>query len=193
MMKINLLQKSGFEDLALFVHKQLQNLFLEEKENHLNTIQKYMPQTLNRLRVLVNSIKVWDENVFNTRQSTQYCIFLYFLANTIFKETGKTELPTLLFLLNKTLNAIDLFYEIELPEKFFIGHSVGIVFAKAQYSNYFAIYQNSTVGRNHYGRPKIEEGVILCPNSSIIGKAHIQKNTIISSGIHLIKDRKSVV
>lgn len=185
-MKINLLQKMDFENLALFIHKQLQHLFLEENENHLISIQKYIPQSLNRMRVLVNSVRVWDDNIFDTRQSTQYCIFLYLLSNTIFKETEKTELPTLLFLLNKSLNAIDLFYEIELPEIFFISHSVGIVFAKAKYSNYFAIYQNSTVGRNQYGRPTIEEGVILYPNSSIIGNSHIQKNTLISSGIHLI-------
>ena len=189
-MKINLLNHQNHELLANYIVKQLDYLIIfnqsKQQEKNKKIILKHLKNTLNRLKILINSVRIWQENVFDIYHSSQYCIFLYLLAHTIFKESNQTELPTLLFLLNKKLNAIDLFYEINLPEKFFIGHSVGIVFAKANYSNYFAIYQNCTIGRNHYGRPHIEENVIVYPNSSIIGKAHIQKNTIISPGIQLI-------
>ena len=52
-----------------------------------------------------------------------------------------------MFILNKALNAIDLFYEIDMPARFFIGHSAGIVLAKASYADYLVLYPNSTVGK----------------------------------------------
>ena len=40
-----------------------------------------------------------------------------------------------------------------MPEVFFIGHSVGIVLAKATYGNRLVLYQNTTVGKNHGEAP----------------------------------------
>ena len=93
---------------------------------------------------------------------------------------------TKIFLLNKALNAIDCFYEIELPDIFFIGHSVGIVLAKAKYSDYLVLYQNSTVGKNHGEAPTLEKGVVMYPNTAIIGRSHLRENTILSQGVGVI-------
>src|SRR3990167_5876802 len=85
------------------------------------------------------------------------------------RRSGDTAAGTRLFLMNKALNGIDLFYEIAMPEVFYIGHSVGIVLAKATYGNYLVLYQNSTVGRHLSRVPVLGEGVILYPNTAVIG------------------------
>lgn len=176
------------EQLTQLVVNQLEHIIPDGLSIDRGQIQKHLPQTLERLRTCINSVKLWQINEFDHLHSSQYCIFLYYLANTIWKETKQTELPTKLFQLNKTLNAIDLFYEIEMPARFFIGHSPGIVLAKAQYSDYFVIYQNSTVGKNHGTAPKIERGVIMYPNSAIIGRCHIHPETVVSQGVSIINN-----
>jgi hypothetical protein len=66
-------------------------------------------------------VKLWNKDKFDYLHSSQYCIFVYFLSNTIWKQSGDTILPTKLFILNKALNGIDLFYdsatETELKDK----------------------------------------------------------------------------
>jgi serine O-acetyltransferase len=89
-------------------------------------------------------------------------------------------------LLNKALNGIDCFYEIELPEVFFIGHSVGIVLAKATYGNHLVLYQNSTVGKNHGFAPTLGDRVVLYPNSAVIGRCFIGSGSVISQGVSVV-------
>jgi serine O-acetyltransferase len=145
-----------------------------------------LPCALERLAHCIGHVRMWKAGQFNYLNSSQYCIYLYFLANSVWREHQDAESATRLFLLNKALNGIDLFYEIAMPEVFFIGHSVGIVLAKASYGNYLVLYQNATVGKNHGVAPTLGEGVILYPNSAIIGRCHIGKNTVVSQGTSVI-------
>jgi serine O-acetyltransferase len=73
-----------------------------------------------------------------------------------------------------------------MPDIFFIGHSAGIVLAKATYGNYMVLYQNSTVGKNHGDAPIIEDGVVMYPNTAIIGRCRVRENTIVSQGTGII-------
>ncbi len=172
--------------LAQFVVRQLEYFVPDGLPINQPLIHQHLPQALERLRVCINAVRWWKENEFDHLHSSQYCIFLYYLANTLWKETGETELPTKLFILNKALNAIDLFYEIDMPARFFIGHSAGIVLAKASYADYLVLYQNSTVGKNHGVAPVIESGVIMYPNTAIIGRCHVRSGTVISQGVGVI-------
>jgi serine O-acetyltransferase len=174
------------DQLVRLVARQLENFIPDGLTANLVLIRQHLPQALERLRGCINSVCIWRENEFDHLQSSQYCIFIYFLANTIWKETANTELPTKLFILNKALNGIDLFYEIEMPSKFFIGHSVGIVFAKANYSDYLAVYQNSTVGKNHGVAPEFESGVVMYPNTAVIGRSLIKSGTILAQNTRII-------
>ncbi|WP_370661692.1 hypothetical protein [Massilia aquatica] len=152
-------------------------------------LERHLPQALERLAHCIDRVRMWQSGQFNYLNSSQYCLYLYFLANTVWREEGSEEAvgaATRLFLLNKALNGIDLFYEIAMPEVFFIGHSVGIVLAKATYGNYLVLYQNSTVGKNHGVAPVLGEGVILYPNSAIIGRCRIGANTTVSQGTGVI-------
>ena len=149
-------------------------------------IEAHLDAALARLRHCIAGVRAWPAERFDYLHSTQYCLFLYFLSNTIWKKTGETEVPTKLFLLNKALNGIDCFYEIALPEVFFIGHSVGIVLAKAAYGEHLVLYQNSTVGKNHGVAPVIEAGVVMYANTAIIGRCLVRAGTVLSQGTSVV-------
>ena len=182
-MNIARLTKDGLAD---FTVRQLEHLLPDGRPVDRQRVVAGMGSALGRLEKCIERIRAWEPGIFDHLQSSQYCTYLYFLANTIWRETGDTELPTRLFLLNKALNAIDLFYEIEMPEIFFIGHSIGIVLAKASYGEYLTLYQNTTVGKNHGVAPVIGEGVVLYPHASIIGRCRIGNGTLISAGTTLL-------
>jgi serine O-acetyltransferase len=88
--------------------------------------------------------------------------------------------------MNKAFNGIDLFYEIAMPEVFYIGHSVGIVLAKATYGNFLVLYQNSTVGRHKAHIPVIGDRVVLYPNTAIIGRSVVGDDCVISQGVGVV-------
>jgi serine O-acetyltransferase len=174
------------DGLVDYTTRQLENFFPDGKPAERKVIAANMAETLGRLRTCINHVRAWPENVFDHLHSSQYCTYLYFLANTIWRNTDDRGLATRLFLLNKTLNSIDLFFEIEMPEVFFIGHSIGIVLAKATYGEHLVLYQHTTVGRNHDIYPVLGRGVVLYPNSSIIGRCQIGDGTLVSAGVTVL-------
>jgi serine O-acetyltransferase len=149
-------------------------------------VDAHLDTALERMHVCINACAPWRPDQFNVLQSSQHCIFLYFLANTIWKASGETAAPTRLFLMNKAFNGIDLFYEIGMPPVFYIGHSVGIVLAKATYGNFLVLYQNSTVGRHKADIPVIGEGVVIYPNSCVIGRAVVEDGAVVSQGTRVV-------
>ena len=175
----------GREGLISYLENQLATFF-PDGQRYRDVLDAHIDEGLKRTMRCVNSVKMWAPEKFNYLHSTQYCIFLYFLSHTIYRNQAITDLHTKLFLLNKALNGIDLFYEIDMPDIFFIGHSVGIVLAKATYGNYLVLYQNSTVGKNHGIAPVLGEGVIMYPNSAIIGNCKIADGSVISQGVSVI-------
>lgn len=152
-------------------------------------VDAHLDAALERLHRLINACAPWRPDQFNVLQSSQHCIYLYFLANTIWQQSGDTAAPTRLFLMNKALNGIDLFYEIAMPEVFYIGHSVGIVLAKATYGNHLVLYQNSTIGRHKADIPVIGDRVVVYPNSAIIGRSVVGDDAVISQGTSIINKR----
>ena len=181
-MNVNEIGRAG---LLNYLDKQL-NQFFPDGRSCRSEIDTYLDGALCRLNQCINEVKVWTPDQFDYLHSSQYCTFLYFLSNTMHRGGVDKRVCTKLFLLNKALNAIDLFYEIEMPDVFFIGHSVGIVLAKADYANYLVLYQNSTVGKNHGIAPKLEEAVIMYPNTAIIGDCHVKARSVIAQGVSVI-------
>lgn len=174
------------DQLTEYLVKQLSNFFPDSHTDARVVLERSLDEALARVNVCINAVKLWRPDEFDYLHSSQYATFLYFLSNTIWRNENNERVCTKLFYLNKALNGIDCFYEVEMPDIFFIGHSVGIVLAKARYSNYFVVYQNSTVGKNHGVAPVLEEGVIMYPNSAIIGSARIRKDTIVAQGVSVI-------
>ena len=149
----------------------------------------HLDEALERLHLCINGCSPWRPDEFNVLQSSQHTIYLYYLANTIWRRSGDTEAPTRLFLMNKAFNGIDLFYEIAMPKVFYIGHSVGIVLAKATYGNYLVLYQNATVGRHKQDIPQLGERVILYPGSAVVGRAIVEDGAVLSQGVRAINRR----
>lgn len=152
-------------------------------------IESHLDEALERLHRCINACAPWRPDEFNVLQSSQHCIYLYLLANTIWRRSGETAAATRLFLMNKAFNGIDLFYEIAMPEIFYIGHSVGIVLAKATYGEKLVLYQGVTVGRHKADIPVIGERVVLYPQSAVIGRASIEDGAVLSQGVRAINRR----
>jgi serine O-acetyltransferase len=149
-------------------------------------VTAHIDEALERIGGCIDAVKMWRPGAFSYLHSSQYCIYLYYMANSIWRNTGDAGASTRLFLLNKALNGIDLFYEIEMPKVFFIGHSVGIVLAKATYGERLVLYQNSTVGKNHGVAPVLGDDVVMYPNTAIIGRCMIGDRTVVSQGVGII-------
>lgn len=174
-------------ELSAYVARQLTSFYPDGLDvDASEVLSAHMDVTLTRLGRCINEVRWWTPDKFDHLHSTQYTLFLYYLSNTVWKATGNCTLCAKLFGLNKALNGIDLFYEIEMPEVFFIGHSVGIVFAKATYGNHLVVYQNSTVGKNHGVAPVLGDGVVMYPGTAIIGRCDVGAGTVLSQGVSLI-------
>ena len=171
--------------LADYLRAQIVAIAPTGPDPELGLIDTHLPEALARLERCIASIRMWRAGEFDVLHSSQHCTFVYYLANTIWRHERARSVCTKLFLLNKAHHAIDCFYEIALPEVFFIGHSPGIVLAKATYGNRLAIYQGVTVGRNGDAAPVIEDDVILYPGSAAIGACRIARGSVLSQGTRL--------
>ena len=180
------LVNSTRSNLLKYVTTQLDTFFPDGANDTERILDSCLDEALTRLNRCISAVRMWRPGEFDYLHSSQYAIFLYFLANTLWQKEGANRVCVKLFFLNKTLNGIDCFYEIKMPEIFFIGHSVGIVLAKATYGNFLVLYQNSTVGKNHGIAPVIGERVILYPNSAIIGNCQVRDGSVISQGVSVI-------
>ena len=173
---------SSREQLLGYLQRQLQNFFPDGADLHA-ALDARLDTALDRLAHCIDAVRLWPKGVFDPLHSSQYAIFLYYLAHTLHHSGAERALCNKLFFLNKALNGIDLFYEIDLPPVFFIGHSVGIVLAKATYGNRLVLYQGCTVGKNHGAAPVIGNGVVLYPHSAVIGGCRIGDGSVIAQGV----------
>lgn len=114
-------------------------------------------------------------------------IFLYYLSHEIYVNTQNSILCDKIYYLNKIMNGVDLFYAIELPQKFGAEHPLGSVMGWAKYSEVFFFYQGCTVGgtvgknaKIYY--PVLGENVQMFANSSILGRCKVGDNVKIGAG-----------
>ena len=113
--------------------------------------------------------------------------FLYFLSNYIYACNNNTSLADRLYYLNKSLNGLDLYYEVNLPEVFFLDHPVGSVIGRGIFGNGFSFSQNCTVGNNKGVYPTLGENVKMMSGSKILGNCKIGNKVVISANTY-IKD-----
>lgn len=170
---------------ANYVKRQIMNLLPEEGVD-LNLIDLHMRASIERTEECVSTLIDYKDKGFNYLNSSQYAVFLYFLANSIYTKTGNEVVPERLFLLNKMISGIDLWYKIKMPNYFSLSHTLGTVFSNATYGNYSIFFQGCTIGINNNYYPILEDGVIMFPGSVIAGKCKIGENTVVSSGVRII-------
>jgi serine O-acetyltransferase len=168
-------------DLKDYVINQLNNFFPDKKKIRKSTIEPEFKRAYERSLNCFKNIKTkyFDEHKNIFLNSDKYVIFLYYLSFELYK-SKKYSFAEKVYYLNKVLNGIDLFYEVIMPDVFYLVHPVGTVLGRAKYENFFVAYQNCTVGSNKKKFPTIGKNVTMRPGSSILGNSKIYSNCEIS-------------
>ncbi|HSV84361.1 MAG TPA: hypothetical protein VLK85_34610 [Ramlibacter sp.] len=169
--------------LALYVARQLESFFPRGGiDADAQRIAAALPRVLQRLEPILRAVKGFRTGTFQLFHSLQYATFLYLLANEQWNTGGDRGLPERLFLLNRALNAIDLYPAVELPEVFFISHGLGTVLGNVPYGNRLVFFQNVTVGRVGDARPVIGNNVVLYPGAVVSGRTVIGDHCVVAAG-----------
>jgi len=177
-------------DLASYVRRQFESLFPDGAD--LGELPALVDLALGRVehcfsRVRLKGFFDAGQPRFSHRHSDQYAIFLYYLANSSFREKPGHPIAEKAYALNKALHALDAYYEVQLPDIFAVQHPVGTVLGRASYSDYFICYHNCTVGANlENDYPSFGRGVAMYGGSRVIGKTSIGDNTLVSTGAIVI-------
>ena len=172
--------------LASYVTRQVNRLFDDGQPVLEDDIRYLLQEALSRLEHCFIHIKnkyFFDGTsaLFNHLHGDQYSMFLYFLCNTAYKAAAPRGLLEKLFLLNKSLHGIDVFYEVELPSIFLFVHPLGTVLGRGQYADYFLVYQRCSVGSNHDVYPSLGPFTTLHPGSAILGDCILAGNTTLAA------------
>ncbi len=184
----------SIDNLNDLVAKQLNNLFQFEMVEEGEVLKKGILESLRRSEVCfagaVKKSKYFSRNgaiYFNPFHSVQYAIFLYYLSNSIAaldKDFG--SLADRIYYLNKSLNGLDLFYEVEMPNVFYFDHPVGSVMGRAKYGELFSFAQCCTVGNNKGNYPVLGRNVQMFPGSKIVGDCRIGDCVVLSANSYII-------
>lgn len=127
--------------------------------------------------------------VFDHLHGDQYAMWLYMLANQLYRDQAPLTWCKKLFLLNKALHGCDIFYEVELPSIFLLVHPLGTVLGRGQYSDYFIAYQRVGVGSNHDIYPTLGSHLTLHPGSVVLGRCTVGSHcTIAAESLLLDRD-----
>ena len=173
-------------ELATYTSRQLNYLFPDNHAVQLGDYPGVVDVALDRINYCFrhSAVKHYfadGEASFKHTFSDQYAVFLWFLANTLWKENGPVAVLDKLFYLNKALHAFECMYDTALPDIFFLSHTVGTVLGKATYANYLVVSQGCTVGVHHGHYPVFDQGVALAANVSVIGKCQLGKRVSVGS------------
>ena len=182
----------GKANLVDYTAKQLNTFFPDGNRIQNIDINMNIDEALGNLEYCFSEVndkyfpKEESDAVFNHLNSDHYAMFLYILSNIIFKERHDEKVCTKLFLLNKCLHGIDVFYDVELPKIFLFAHPIGTVLGKAKYSDYFLVYQKCNVGGNKDKYPVLGKYLSMHPGAVILGKCEIGENCKIAAGSFLL-------
>lgn len=185
--------------LRLLIHQLKNNFFIQQRE--LILLLKYYNRVLEKIEKCFSAstnkyyhsvTKNGKETYFDPLHSCQWFIFLYFFANTIYKneQNNKTarKLCDEIYLINIKNSGANIYYEIDMPSIFMCDHPIGTVLGRAKYGDGFSFSQGNTVGNNHGIYPELGKNVTMFSNSKILGKCKIGNNVIISANAY-IKDQ----
>lgn len=178
-------------DLTAYVAAQINTLFPDPYPVAVDTIAGGVDDALDRVDFCFKHAKpkryqTDGQSRFDHLYSDQYVIFLWYLANSLYRRDADVNALNKIYYLNKALHAFDSIYSNRLPDIFLVIHGVGTVLGNAEYANYFVTYQGCTVGQNHGKFPVFGEGVGLGAGAAVIGASRIGAHVSVGSGVTLI-------
>lgn len=169
------------KELVKYTIAQLNTFYPDERIIVIDDVMPAVPEAMRRLHHCFSYIEnkyFFDGRraVFNHLHSDQYAMWLYLLSNELFLQGAESSICTKLFLLNKQLNACDIFYEVSLPAVFLLVHPLGTVLGRGVYSDFFVAYQRCGIGSNNGIYPTLGRYLTMRPGSSILGASRIGEN-----------------
>ena len=169
-------------ELLDYIIKQV-NVFFPDKEVKINNdIENSFRLSLLRLEYCFKFINnsAYTKNgitIFDHLHTDQYLQFIYFWANTHWRMGYDENFSKKLGNLHRYLSGMFLSYKCELPDIFFIFHSVGTVVGNATYDNFLVISQSVTINTGDtvedIKRPVLGKGLYLATHAKIIGNQEI--------------------
>jgi serine O-acetyltransferase len=161
-------------DLARYVRGQLDAFFPDGVAVATEPLRRAVEGALARIehcfmRVRVERYRRAGQARFDHLYSDQYLVFLWFLANELWRHQAEPNTINKVYLLNKCLHGFDCAWDTGLPEVFVVIHGVGTVLGKAQYADFLVVYQGCTVGQTQNRYPQLGRGVGLGAGASVIG------------------------
>lgn len=174
--------KDKLEEILDGLVRQLKSFWsveIQDTDRMKKSIQSALQETEKSFGVSEN--KYFAANGFSVFNSVQYSVFLYYLA----KKVGGGVLADQLYYLNKIMNGVDWYWQVDLPEHFIAEHPIGTVLGRAEYGDYLCVYQGVTVGgirkagKLYY--PSLGGYNILYSNASVLGDSHIGSHVIIGA------------
>lgn len=180
------LRIGSLDALARYTARQLDSVVPGTNVgDDIDAICQIRDDALERMAPILASVRNFTPGTFDHVHTLQYASYLYLLANAEFHRHGATLLADRLYALNRSLNAIDLFYAVEMPAVFFLSHALGTVLGNVSYSNRLVVFQGVTVGRVGEAKPHIGSNVVLYPGASVSGDARIGNGCLIGAGAHI--------
>lgn len=189
-MTMTMIVSPSVDRLHSLVRQQVENQFILDAGDE-EILTAALPATLIKVeKCFTQSPNKYyrknDKVFFSVYHSGQYCVFLYILAREIFLSFPEQRLlADKLYCLNKALNGLDLFYEVEMPSIFHLDHPVGSVMGRATYGDNFSFTQCCTVGNNKGSFPIIGKNVQMMSGSKILGKCLIGNDVIVSANAYI--------
>jgi len=170
--------------LVLYLTSQLDAFLPDAAAPTSELIRQHLPAALRRLAPNLAAWKAYQPGRFDHLHSMQYATFLHLLANELFSRGAEgSGLCHRLYLLNKFLFGIDLGYRIAMPELFLLAHAcTGTVFAEGNYGEKLVVFNNVTIAALDQQAPQLGQGVVLYPNSVVVGSTLIGDNSVVSAG-----------
>lgn len=183
--------EGGFERLLELLERQLSNMFQYDQAEDREHLLAGLNLAMSRTQLCFSHIELKRYHhegacLFNPFHSGQYCIFLYYLSHALARQ-GAMNLADRVYYLNRALNSVDLFHQVNLPDVFCVEHPLGSVIGRAQIGDFFFFSQGVTVGGNKNEYPVIGRYVSMLSNSKVIGKSVIGDNVILSANSY-VKD-----
>lgn len=122
----------------------------------------------------------------NHLNSDHMAAFLYLVGNSAWRTDAESDLSVRLYLLNKSMNGLDLFSAVTLPEVFLLVHPVGSVIGNAAYGEHLVVYQNCTIGSDRGAYPRFGDGVILYAGNTVLGDCTVGDDVVFAARSFLI-------
>ena len=179
------------KNLCEYIYSQINNLFPDKNKVDIKNLKYCIKLALERIELSFSIIKNKyyckdDFSFFNHLNGDHYATLLYFISNNAYKIHDEI-LASKVFMLNKLMFGLDIFYSVEMPKYFILVHPLGTILGNAKYDDFLVVYQNVTVGSTINGiYPNFSKKTILYSNSSVIGKSKIGENFIIAANSSLV-------